>query len=96
MRMLMKVSIPVEPGNDAIRNGTIGKVMHEFIDRWHPEATYFTALGGQRTAILVVDLPNESDIPAIAEPFFMELHANLEVGPAMNPEDLERGLAALG
>ena len=96
MRMLMKVSIPVEAGNEAIRNGTIGKVFQQFSERWHPEAAYFTALGGQRTAIFVVDLPQESDIPAIAEPFFLELQAVLEVGPAMTVEDLEKGLAALG
>lgn len=96
MRTLMHIAIPVEAGNNAIRNGSIAKVMQDFQQRWHPEAMYFTARGGERTAIAVVDLADPSDIPSIAEPFFMELDAAIEWSPAMSVEDLTKGLAKLG
>lgn len=95
MRTIAKISIPVEPGNRAVENGTIGKLMQAAGDRWHPEAMYFTALDGQRCAYMVFDLPDTADIPAFAEPFFTELEAEVQLAPVMTPEDLQRGLSQL-
>jgi hypothetical protein len=58
-----------------------------------PEAAYFTADGGKRTAFLFFDLKDPSDIPSISEPFFLNLGAELTYTPVMNPEEVERGLA---
>jgi hypothetical protein len=44
----------------------------------------------------VFDLPDESDIPSFAEPFFMELNAGVEIAPAMNGDDLQKGLSQVG
>ena len=96
MRMFMRISIPIDKGNAAIKDGRIAKTLQEFGDRWHPEAMYFTATNGCRTAYAVVDLPKESDIPPMCEPLFLDLEAEIELGPAMNVEDLQVGLAALG
>lgn len=95
MRTMARISIPAEPGNRAITNGTIGKLMQNAAERWHPEAMYFTSVDGRRCAFLVFDLPDASDIPAFAEPFFHELEADVELSPAMNTEDLQRGLTQL-
>jgi hypothetical protein len=96
MRMLMQISVPVEKGNAAIRDGRIETVMLGFRERWQPEAMYFTALNGERTVVAVVDLARESDIPPMLEPFFLELEAKVEFAPAMNGDDLGAGLAAMG
>ena len=96
MRMYMQISLPADKGNAAIKDGRIEKVMMGFRDRWQPEALYFTALNGVRTVVAVVDLKKEADIPPMVEPFFLELEAKVEMGPAMNGDDLGAGLAALG
>ena len=91
----MQVSLDREKSNEAIRNGTIEKVMQQARERLHPEAMYFGAFGGTRTAFIVFDLTHESDLPSVSEPFFMELGGSITMSPVMNPEDLAAGLAKL-
>ncbi len=93
MRMMMKVSIPVEAGNKAFADGTLLKTMMGFIERHKPEAAYFVAEGGKRTALFFFDLKDPASIPAAAESFFMNLNAAIECTPAMNVEDLQAGIA---
>jgi hypothetical protein len=50
-----------------------------------------------RGAILIVDVPNPSKIPALCEPWFLMFNADVEFHIVMTPQDLERaGLDALG
>ncbi len=95
MRMMLKVSIPVEGGNAAIQNGSLQKIMLESLERLKPEAAYFTADNGQRTAFFVIDMVDVSDMPRIAEPFFIGLNASITTMPVMNAEDLKKGLAKI-
>jgi hypothetical protein len=95
MRTLMFVRIPVDAGNRAIKNGSIGRIFGQFIETYKPEAAYFTTLGGERCGVFVFDFKQPSQMPAIAEPFFFELQARVEYSPAMSPEDLKAGLADL-
>jgi hypothetical protein len=88
--------MPVETGNRAVRDGTVGTLMQRTAERWKPEAMYFTTFDGRRTAYMVFDLPDASDMPSFAEPFFAQLDAEVELAPAMNGEDLQRGLSQLG
>jgi hypothetical protein len=92
---MARISMPVEQGNRAIKDGTLGATMQRTAERWKPEAMYFTAFDGQRTAFIVFDLPDAADIPPFAEPFFTELNASVELAPAMNGNDLQKGLAQL-
>ena len=96
MRVIARISVPVESGNSAINDGTLGAVMENAAGQWNPEAMYFTALDGLRTAFMVFDLPDTSDIPLFAEPFFRKLNADVQIAPAMNREDLAKGLSQLG
>ncbi len=57
---------------------------------------YFTTLDGRRTAYMVFDLPDPSDTPPFAEPFFTELDADVQLAPVMNVDDLQKGLSQLG
>ena len=92
MRTLLKVTIPTEPGNRAILDGTLPKTMQAFVDEFKPEASYFFAENGQRTALFVVELKDATQIPVVAEPFFMNLGASLWSTPVMNANDLKVGL----
>jgi hypothetical protein len=96
MRVMAKVEIPVESGNQGIKSGALPRVMQQFAERWKPEAMYFTDFDGMRTAFLVFDMADSSAIPSFAEPFFMELNANVQIAPAMNGDDLQKGLSQLG
>ena len=96
MRVMARISIPVDTGNQALRNGTLGKIMQMAAERWRPEGMYFTTFDGQRTAFMVFDLPDTSAIPVFAEPFFMELNAQVDLSPVMDGDDLAKGLSQLG
>jgi hypothetical protein len=96
MRVMAKITVPVESGNQAVKDGSIGRVMQRAAERWKPEAMYFTEFDGRRTAFIVFDLPDSSDIVPFAEPFFQELDANVQMSPVMNGEDLQNGLGKLG
>jgi hypothetical protein len=50
MRMLVKVTIPHEPFNTAVRNGTAGETIQRIMGQIRPEAAYFTNLDGSRGA----------------------------------------------
>ena len=97
MRILMTVTMPHEPFNTMVRDGTIGQKMRAVLDAIHPEAAYFTDTDGKRSGILVVNLEDPSRIPSLAEPWFLTFQADCEFRPVMLPEDLGRaGLEELG
>jgi hypothetical protein len=97
MRMLMKVSLPVEPFNAAVRDGSAGAKVGRILAELKPEAVYFCAQDGQRTGILIVDLPDPSHIPALAEPWFLTFNASIELQPVMLPEDFQAsGIESIG
>jgi hypothetical protein len=93
MRFLVKVSFPVEAGNHAAKDGF--KVIESILQQQKPEAAYFVAENGKRTGILILNINEASEIPAIAEPWFLALSAAVEVTPAMLPEDLHKAALAI-
>ena len=95
MRMMMRVTIPVEQGNKAVRDGSLPKIIQSLVHAVNPEAGYFTTLGGLRGGFLVFDLKDPSDLPRIAEPLFMGLHASVEFAPVMNVDDLKASLSKM-
>ncbi len=88
MRFLFKVTMPVEAGNAAAKDGFA--VIAKILEQQKPEAAYFIAEGGKRTGLLVLNMDDASEIPNIAEPWFLALNAAVEVTPAMVPADLEK------
>ena len=92
MRMLMRVQMDVEAANGAIRDGSWARTMENVMRDMQPEAVYFTAQDGKRTGFMVFDLKDPSDIPMLAEPFFMGVNASIDISPAMTPDDVQAGL----
>ena len=92
MRTLLKVEMAVEASNAAIKDGRLAKVVQDTVERFKPEAAYFTAVNGHRGGYIIFDLAHPSDIPSICEPFFMELGARCEIMPVMTAEDVRDGL----
>ena len=92
MRMLLKVTIPVEAGNSAIKDGTLSKTMGAVLERLKPEAAYFYADNGKRTGLMVFDMESPADIPSIAEPFFIGFNATVEFTPVMDVADMQAGV----
>jgi hypothetical protein len=89
---MISVTIPVEAGNAAIKDGRLEKTFAAALDQLRPESAYFYPVGGKRHAQFVIDLKESSQIPALAERFFHELNAEVEITPVMNAEDLKKGL----
>ncbi len=96
MRMMARVSIPVEAGNRAIKDGSLARVVQATVDKWKPEASYFTTFDGRRTAFFIFDMVDQAQVPSFCEPLFDALDATVQVVPAMNAEDLTKGLSAAG
>jgi hypothetical protein len=92
MRMLLRVQMEVEAGNRAIENGSLGQTLDRVMEQVKPEAAYFTAMDGMRTALIFFDMKEPSQIPSIAEPFFNTLKAKIEFLPVMTPDDVRTGL----
>ena len=75
MRFLIKVTIPVEAGNAAAKDGTLGKLSQSIVTE--------------------MNIDDPSEIPAVAEPFFLGLNASVEFHPAMTPEDLAKAAPSI-
>ena len=95
MRFLVKVNIPVEAGNEAARAGKLGTTIQSILADLKPEAVYFTDNNGQRTAFLFLEMRDASQIPAIAEPWFLAFNASIEIHPVMVPDDLAKAGSAI-
>ena len=95
MRILLKISIPVAKGNATIKDGSLGTMVHSILEEQKPEAAYFIEDNGGRTGIVVVNIDEPSQIPAIAEPWFLAFDAKVEFHPAMIAEDLEKAGPAI-
>ena len=97
MRMLMHIELPLEPFSSAVRDGSIAGKMQRIMEAIKPEAAYFTEHHGKRGGTLVVNVSEPSDVPALAEPWFLTFNAHVEFRVAMTPEDLGKAnLSAIG
>lgn len=97
MRMLMQVKMPIEPFNSYVRDGSAGDKIGRILAEIKPEGAYFTAVDGCRGGVLIVNMDNTSEIPRLAEPFFLTFNAEVNFAPCMTPEDLAgAGLDTIG
>ncbi len=95
MRMMMRWTVPVERGNETIKDGSLAKTIEEMMEKLQPEAAYFWPEQGERGGMLVFDMADPRQIPIIAEPLFVNLDAAVEFLPVMNADVLRKAIAAV-
>lgn len=69
----------------------MGSKIQRILEATKPEAVYFTEHNGQHGAVVIVNLPDASKIPALSEPWFLTFQADVELRIAMTPADPEKG-----
>jgi hypothetical protein len=89
----MKVQIPTETGNEAIKSGALPTTFGSVLEALNAEAAYFVAEDGMRTGLIFFDMADSADIPSAAEPLFMGMNALITLVPAMNADDMKAGVA---
>jgi len=94
MRTMLKIQMPAVAGNAAIADGSLATIMERLMERIKPEAAYFYPEDGLRSALMVFDMTESSQLPSIVEPLFMGFEATVELTPVMNAQELQEGLAA--
>ena len=93
MRMMLRFTIPIERGNQAYKDGSLGKTLEAIMKKLKPEAAYFAPMDGKRAGMIFFDLAGPSQIVEVVEPLFSSLNAAVELVPVMNGDDLRKGLA---
>lgn len=93
MRVLVRAMIPTTAGNKVLKDPNFMKNLEDYIHKFNCEAAYFFPLNGNRTMAFVLDLASQDMLPAVAEPLFQNFEANVEVHPAMNLDDLKKGIS---
>lgn len=95
MRVMLRAQLDTQAANEAVKNGSLPKIMQALADRLKPEAAYFGPSEGKRCCTFVFDMQDSSLLPSLSEPLFENLGATIEIQPVMNTEDMQKGLAAL-
>ncbi len=93
MRTMIRWTVPVERGNETIKDGTLQQTIKALAEQLNPEAAYFWPEDGERAGLMVFDMADPSEIPQIAEQLFLNLDAAVDFTPVMNADDLQRALA---
>jgi hypothetical protein len=92
MRFLIRTKIPTESGNKMVNDPKFLTKLEEYKNKIKPEAAYFMPVEGQRSATFIVNAERNEQLPAMVEPLFQWMGANVDVSPVMNFDDLKRGL----
>ena len=95
MRMMVKIQIPTEEGSEALKDGSMGKLINENLAAMNPECAYFFLEDGLRTMLAVFDMQSASDRVPLLEPAMMGLNAEVQLVPVMTRDDLKSGFEKL-
>lgn len=96
MRFMMKVTIPVASGNQAAKDGSLSETIQSILAELKPESVYFADVDGCRGGYIFFHMDDASQIPAIAEPWFLAFNASVDIHPVMLPEDLGKATESIG
>lgn len=95
MKVMMTVSMSVEAGNRAAKTGKLGQTVQAILAEQKPESVYFGTRCGKRTAFLVLNMKDSSELPKFAEPWFLAFNADIDSQIVMAPEDLAKAAPAI-
>jgi hypothetical protein len=90
--MMLRWTVPVERGNETIKDGSLAQTLEAMLEELKPEAAYFWPENGERGGMMVFDMVEPSQIAQIAEPLFLNLDAAVELVPVMNADDLRKAM----
>ena len=94
MRMMLKVSIPVEPGNAGIKDGRLRQITGDALDTLKPEAAYFFA-----KAVFARPSSSSTSWTRRTSPVFSSRSSEDSTRPwlipVMNADDLRKALGKL-
>ena len=93
MRLMLKFSIPVERGNAAVKDGTLGQAIENLIKATKANASYFTMIDGKRGGVVFFEENDTTRLPQINEPMFAALDAAIEIVPVLTLDELRRGVS---
>jgi hypothetical protein len=93
MRMMLRVWMPIEAGNAAVKDGSLPRTIRGLVEKLKPEAAYFFPDEGKRSALYVFDMEDAAQLPPLVEPLFVGMNAQVSLTPVMNFDDLQKGLA---
>lgn len=86
MRLLMKIAIPTRAESVVVSDPEFNEKLRSLFLELQAVATYSTVLDGRRFDYALVDLPDVSQITAVAEPVFRFLKVKPEFLPEVIPE----------
>jgi hypothetical protein len=86
MRLLMKIAIPTAPENAVVSDPKFNEKLRSLFLKLGAEATYSTTLDGRRFDYVLVDIPDVTQITAVAEPVFRFLKVKPEFLPEVTPK----------
>src|SRR5262245_49336491 len=92
MRLMLRFTIPVEKGNAAAADGSLGAAIDALIEQVNPAAAYFTLEQGKRAGMVIFEESDQARLATINEPLFARLDAAIEIMPVLTIEDLRKGL----
>ena len=96
MRMLLKAQADTLSSNPKIKDGSLGNDINSILADTKPEAVYFYLENGRRTAQVIFDLKDQSDLPAVIEPWLLAFGADVTVTPVLTGEDFAKAGPSLG
>ena len=92
MRMLLKVVVDAEAGNEIFRQGGAAEALDQMQQVLQPEAFFGFGEDGQRALLAVFDMADPSQIPVVCEPLYQLSKGRITLTPCMNLEDLKKGV----
>ncbi len=88
MRLILRFTIPVQKGNEAISDGTLTLALKSLVEKVKPEAAYFHLDDGCRAGTIVFEATDQLQMAGINEPLFEKLDAKIDIQPAISLEEL--------
>jgi hypothetical protein len=88
MRLLAKVTIPLESRDEASKSGALPLKMQAAMKTLRPESAYFVEEGGKCECFFVFNL----DFATLLQPLFPDLDASFHVTPVMNAAEFQQAL----
>lgn len=92
MRFIIRAKIPTEAGNKMVQDPNFLRKLEKYVNKVKAEAAYFFEADGDRVAAFIVDIQSADQIPALGEPLFNGMGANVEFHPVMSLDDLKKGI----